>query len=278
VAAYRTGGMAPYPLRTEVLHGWQPAGTSCIYEWAPVACWRFGAGPALSGTVAETLGVLLPGFGVPEQLMGWQGAGHYRPGDVGEALVVRVGVPPQDGERMFHVQPAFLGKHPFGLLERDTGGQHGLQLLGEGGPVGCGFVLHQSNAGDVSQGLAQRQVLGVERPDGRAEQPDSSQGSVLQPQRQGMHAQKPGGTRGGDKLASVVLPVPGGACPGKRDRGNAAHVGPSEGGATVAPEQLAHTPEPMTGTAARKPILDWHAEPGGFPIFVSCRPGLEVSA
>jgi len=36
-----------------------------------------------------------------------------------------------------HVQAALLGKHPFGLLERDTGGQHGLQLLGEGGPVGC---------------------------------------------------------------------------------------------------------------------------------------------
>jgi len=158
----------------------------------------------LLGALAETLGVLLPGFGVPEQLMGWQGAGHYRPGDVGEALVVLVGVPPQDGERLFHVQPAFLGKHPFGLLERDTGGQHGLQLLGEGGPVGCGFVLHQSNAGDVSQGLAQRQVLGVERPDGRAEQPDSSQGSVLQPQRQGVHAQEPGGARGGDKLGPAL--------------------------------------------------------------------------
>jgi hypothetical protein len=84
-------------------------------------------------------------------------------GDVGEPLVAVAGVVAQNLEGMVDVDAETLGELAFGLLDDDPAAGGALELPGvllAGAPVS---LLQQPDCGDVGQGLADTEVLRVER-------------------------------------------------------------------------------------------------------------------
>jgi hypothetical protein len=123
---------------------------------------------------------------------------------VGEPQVVVAGVVTERGERLGHVRCSLLGQHALGLFDRGSAGQRGLQVLVDRALLGRGLGLDERDTRDVSQCLSQSQVIGVERPDCRAEQAERAEGGTAQPHRQGVDADESGHPGPGDELRPAL--------------------------------------------------------------------------